>query len=87
MANIKQQKKRIITNDKRNLQNSSFKSSLKSAEKDVQAAVASNNREAAVSALSYANKKIDKAVAKGILHKNNAARRKSRLQTLVNTLQ
>ena len=87
MANIKQQKKRILTNNKSNLQNSSFKSSLKTAVKNVETNVAANNREEAINALSNAYKKLDKAVSKGILHKNSAARYKSRLHLLVNKVQ
>ena len=63
MANIKQQMKRNLTNEKRRLQNASFKSSLKTALKAV-----------------------DAAVAKGFLHKNNAARHKSALCKKVNSL-
>lgn len=86
MANIKQQKKRILTNNKANLTNSAFKSSLKSALKNVEVAVEANDKEAAVVANSVAAKKLDKAVAKGLVHKNYVARQKSRLAKLVNTL-
>jgi len=87
MANIKQQMKRNLTNAKRNLHNSSFKSSLKTAVKDVEVAVANKDVEAANACLPLAFKKLDKANAKGILHKNNVARHKSRLTLLVNSLQ
>lgn len=87
MANIKQQEKRILTNEKRRLQNSSFKSALRTAIKEVETAVSANKKEEALTALSFASKKIDKAVTKGILHKNSAARHKSRLQLLVNNVQ
>ena len=86
MANIKQQKKRNLTNEKQRLVNASFKSSLKTAMKNVEKAVSENDKEKANVALSLASKKLDKAVSKGFLHKNNAARHKSRLQKLVNTL-
>ena len=86
MANIKQQKKRNLTNEKQRLVNASFKSSLKTAMKNVEKAVSENDKEKANAALSLASKKLDKAVSKGFLHKNNAARHKSRLQKLVNTL-
>ena len=86
MANIKQQKKRVITNQKRNLLNASFKSSLKTAIKNFEAAVATGNKEQAFEAFKFACKKIDKAVSNGILHKNNAAHQKSRLSQLLNTL-
>lgn len=86
MANIKQQMKRILTNNKQNLANTSFKSSLKTAIKNVEVKVAAKNYEEAVKAYNEASKKIDKAVSKGFLHKNNAARNKSRLSLLVNSI-
>ena len=86
MANIKQQIKRNLTNEKRRLQNASFKSSLKTALKSVDVAVENKDVEAAKAACAFACKKLDKAVAKGFLHKNNAARHKSKLQKLVNSL-
>lgn len=86
MANIKQQKKRDLTNNKRKLANNSFKSSLKTAMKAVEVAVAAGNKEEANKALPLAFAKLDKAVSKGFLHKNNCARHKSRLANLVNSL-
>ena len=86
MANIKQQVKRNLTNEKRRLQNASFKSSLKTALKAVQEAVDKKDVEAAKTACAFACKKLDKAVAKGFLHKNNAARHKSQLCKKVNSL-
>lgn len=86
MANIKQQIKRIKTNEKARLANVSFKSSLKTAIKGVEAAVAAKDLDAAQAALNLANKKLDKAQAKGIVHKNFVARNKSALAELVNTL-
>lgn len=86
MANIKQQKKRVLTNEKARLVNNSFKSSIKTAMKAVQAAVAENDKEKANACLLVAFSKLDKAVQKGFLHQNNAARHKSSLQKLVNTL-
>ncbi len=86
MANIKQQIKRNLTNDKKKLQNASFKSSLRTATRNVELAVTNKDLVAAETALAFACKKLDKAITKGILHKNNAARHKSRLTKLVNTL-
>ena len=86
MANIKQQVKRIKTNEKRRLQNASFKSSMKTAMKAVEAAVKANDKEKAVEAYSFACKKLDKALAKGIVHENYVARNKSRLALAVNAL-
>ncbi len=86
MANIKQQKKRNLTNEKQRLLNASFKSSLKTAVKAVEKFVEAKDSEKANEALLVAFKKLDKAVTKGFLHKNNAARHKSKLQKLVNSL-
>ena len=86
MANIKQQIKRNKTNEKRRLQNASFKSSVKTAFKAVEKAVSVQDKEKAVEALSFAHKKLDKGLAKGIYHKNFVARHKSQLANLVNTL-
>ena len=86
MANIKQQVKRIRTNEAARQANMAFKSSLRTAMKAVYAAVAAKDVEKATLALSVAYKKLDKAQAKGIVHKNYVARHKSELATAVNTL-
>ncbi|VEU82581.1 30S ribosomal protein S20 [Acholeplasma hippikon] len=86
MANIKSQIKRIVINEKRHQANVAFKSSYKTACKAVEAAVKANDKEKAVSALSFAYKKLDKGQAKGIFHKNFVARHKATLANLVNSL-
>ena len=86
MANIKQQIKRVRTNEKARQANMAFKSSLKTAMKAVYAAVKANDLEKAQTALSFAYKKLDKAQTKGIVHKNYVARHKSELAAAVNTL-
>lgn len=86
MANIKQQQKRIKTNEKRRLRNNSFKSSMKTAIKAVNEAVSENNKEKAQAAYSFACKKLDKALAKGIVHANFVSRNKSKLALMVNSL-
>ncbi|MBS2126445.1 30S ribosomal protein S20 ['Fragaria x ananassa' phyllody phytoplasma] len=86
MANIKQQIKRNKTNEKRRLRNLSFSSSVKTVIKQVKGAVASADKTKALSLLSYAYKKLDKGVVKRIYHANYAARNKSILQKLVNTI-
>lgn len=86
MANIKQQIKRNLTNEKKRLQNAGFKSSLRSAVKAVDVAVESGNKEEAIAACSFACKKLDKAASKGFLHKNNVARHKSQLSKKVNAM-
>ena len=85
MPNIKSQKKRVKTNEKKRLYNASFKSSMKTAIKKVEAAVEGNDLTLANELLPFAYKKLDKAQTKGILHKNSVARKKSTLARLVNT--
>ena len=79
MPNIKSQVKRVKTNEKRRQFNASYKASMRTAIKNVEVAIENKNVEAAKEAYNTANKKLDKAVAKGICHKNFAARQKSRL--------
>lgn len=81
MANIKSQKKRIITNAKRAERNKAVKSELRTRIKSatVSAGTAANSED-----LRLAMKRIDKAAAKGIIHPNAAARKKSRLMRRVN---
>lgn len=86
MANIKSQMKRNITNEKRRSANASFKSSLKTAIKNVETAVLEKNKEVAVAALNNAYMKLDKSVSKGVHHKNYASRQKARLTKQVNAL-
>ena len=86
MANIKQQKKRDITNNKKRLLNNSFASSLKTAVKAFEAAVVAGDKAKAQEAFNFACKKIDKAVTKGLHHKNYAARQKSRLAKVLNAM-
>jgi len=78
MANIKSQIKRNKTNEKRRLRNKAARSEIKTRVK-VAVAVAADTPEEAADALRTAIKRIDKAAAKGIIHKNQAANRKSRL--------
>jgi small subunit ribosomal protein S20 len=86
VANIKQQIKRNKTNEKRRVTNGSFKSSVKTSIKAVERAVTANDKNLALETLSFAHKKLDKGLAKGIYHQNFVARNKSRLAHLVNTL-
>lgn len=79
MANIKSQKKRALTNAKKNLINVANKSRLKTALKKVDKAVEANDKDAAVKAFNEANSLLDKAVTDGLKHKNYAARQKARL--------
>jgi small subunit ribosomal protein S20 len=86
VANIKSQKKRILTNEKARQRNASVKSELKTAVNKVNAAVAAGDKEAAQPALQFANRKLDKAVSKGVIHKNQAANRKSAISKKVAAL-
>ena len=86
MANIKSQKKRILTNEKARLRNNAVKSELKTAIRAVNTAVESTDKDAAAAALVTASRKLDKAVSKGVIHKNNAANRKSAISKKVNAL-
>lgn len=84
MANIKSAKKRIKTTEVRTLRNKMVKTSVKNSIKNYEAALNSGNLDDAKSALSEASHVIDKAAAKGVIHKNAAARRKSRLAIKLN---
>jgi small subunit ribosomal protein S20 len=86
MANIKSQIKRIATNAKATERNKAVKSELRTAVNAVKKAVAASDKAAATTALSTAGKKLDKAVSKGVIHKNNAANRKSAIAKKVNAL-
>ncbi len=86
MANIKQQMKRDITNNKKRLLNASFNSSLKTAVKAFYVAVESGDKAQAQEAYNFACKKLDKAVSKGIHHKNYTSRQKSRLSKALNQM-
>ena len=86
MANIKSQKKRIITAEKARQRNKSVLAELTTAIKAVRAAVEANDVEAAQAAANKAGRLLDKAASKGIIHKNQAAQRKSGAQKLVNSI-
>ncbi|ABY23666.1 SSU ribosomal protein S20P [Renibacterium salmoninarum ATCC 33209] len=86
MANIKSQKKRILTNEKARLRNNAVKSELKTAVRAVNQAVEAGNKETAGEALVHASRKLDKAVSKGVIHSNQAANRKSAISKKVSAL-
>jgi small subunit ribosomal protein S20 len=81
MANIKSQKKRNITNAKRHERNKAVKAELKTRTKRAEATIGTDDNDDAVKA---AVKRIDSAASKGVIHKNAAARKKSRLMKKVN---
>ncbi len=82
MANIKSQKKRILTDAKRAERNRAVRSEMKTRTKRAVETVGTDENDEAVR---LAVKRIDKAVAKGVIHPNAAARKKSRLMKRVNT--
>ncbi|GAA1867963.1 30S ribosomal protein S20 [Myceligenerans crystallogenes] len=86
MANIKSQLKRIKTNEKARQRNKAVKSELKTHVRKVRDAVAAGDKDAATAALQTATRKLDKAVSKGVIHKNQAANRKSSIVKQVNAL-
>ena len=86
MANIKSQIKRIRTNNKAAERNRAVRSELKTVIRAVREAVAAGDKAAATAALALAGKKIDKAVSKGVIHKNQAANRKSAIAKKVAAL-
>ena len=86
MANIKSAKKRILVNQTKALQNQMVKSQLKTILKKFNAAVVAGDKAQASEIYRLAVKKIDQAVARGILHKNNAAHKKSELTLKFNQM-
>ena len=86
MANIKSQIKRIRTNEKRRLRNQAVKSELKTLVRRTREAVEAGDQEKAVAALRVTSRKLDVAVSKGVIHKNQAANRKSKLARRVASL-
>ncbi len=86
MANIKSQKKRIKTAEKARMRNRAVRSSLKTAIKKVHVAVEEGDAKTAQALANDACRLLDKAASKGIIHKNQAAQRKSGVQKLVNTI-
>ena len=77
MANIKSQLKRIKTNEKARLRNKGVKSSLKTSVRKFREAADAGDRDTAVQAMTTASRELDKAASKGVIHKNQAANRKS----------
>lgn len=86
MANIKQQKKRVLTNEKRRQRNKSFRSATRTEIRKFREAVESGDKAAAEAQLRVASRKLDKAVTKGVFHRNNAANKKSRMAKALNKM-
>ena len=79
MANIKSQEKRILTNERRRLRNKAVKSSLRTAIRSFREAAAAGDKDKAAELAQSASRKLDKAASKGVIHKNQAANKKSAL--------
>jgi small subunit ribosomal protein S20 len=86
VANIKSQIKRNRQNEKRRVRNKSVKSSLKTAIRKFNEATQSGDNQAATALMRDASRKLDKAVSKGVIHKNQAANRKSAIAKRLDTL-
>ncbi len=87
MANIKSQIKRNRQNIKRRARNRVFRGSARKAITKAQTAIERGDEEQARTATMVAMKALDRAAAKGVIHKNNAARRKSRLMKQLNSME
>ena len=86
MANIKQQKKRVLTNEKRRMRNKSVRSATRTEIRKFREAVESGDKAAAEAQLRVASRKLDKAVTKGVYHRNSAANKKSRMAKAFNKM-
>ena len=86
MPNIKSQKKRVLTNNKRHESNVAQRSAIKTSIKKALVAVDANDKEAAMTAYNTANSLLDKAITSGVHHKNYVARQKSRLSHAINKI-
>ncbi len=84
MANIKSQKKRILTNEKARVRNKAVSTALKTYIKRFNEAIESGDKQAASEAHQKATRELDRAAAKGVIHANNAANRKSSLTKRLN---
>ena len=87
MANIKSQKKRILTNERNRIHNVDFRSKMRTSIKKVKLACSNNDLEKAKELLPLAISLIDKSVKEGIQHPNTSARQKSSITVMVNKLQ
>ena len=86
MPNIKSAKKRVLVAESKAARNKAARSALKTDIKKFEAAVAEGNRSEAEGAYKVAVKAVDKAVAKGLLHRNNAANKKSKMTVKLSKL-
>ena len=87
MPNIKSAKKRVLTNEKKENANSSEIARMRNSIKNVEKEAKNGSKEVASKKLNIAIKNIDKACSSGLIHKNKAARQKSRLTKMKNTME
>ena len=86
MANIKQQKKSVLTNEKRRMRNKSVRSATRTEIRKFREAVESGDKAAAEAQLRVASRKLDKAVTKGVFHRNSVANKKSNMARALNKM-
>ncbi|MDT5335488.1 MAG: small subunit ribosomal protein [Mycobacterium sp.] len=86
MANIKSQQKRILTNERARLRNQSVKSALRTAVRGFREAIDAGEKDKAAELLVTTSRKLDKAASKGVIHKNQAANKKSALSQALHKL-
>jgi small subunit ribosomal protein S20 len=86
MANIKSQIKRIRTNEEARQRNKAYKSELKTAVRKFRTAADAGDKDKAGELLRHASRRLDKAVSKGVIHKNQAANRKSAMASRLNKI-
>jgi ribosomal protein S20 len=86
VANIKSQKKRIRTNERARLRNQAIKSALRTDIRSFREAAEAGDKDKATEALRAASRSLDKAVSKGVIHKNQAANKKSAMAHKANSL-
>ncbi|WKD58863.1 30S ribosomal protein S20 [Corynebacterium caspium] len=84
MANIKQQKKRVLTNEKRRQRNKAVRSAVRTEIRKFREVLATGDKAAAEAQLRTASRALDKAVTKGVFHRNNAANKKSNMAKALN---
>ena len=87
MPNLKNAKKQVLINKKKEVANNNFSATMKTAIKNVEKAVAAKDKEKANDKLKVAIKAIDKAAQKGVTSKNTCSRNKSRLSKKVNSME
>ena len=86
MANIKQQKKRVLTNEKRRQRNKAVRSAVRTEIRKFNETVEAGDKAGAEEQLRVASRKLDKAVTKGVFHRNSAANKKSNMARALNKM-